>query len=158
MKTERVRLTIFGGERTGAERRLSPRSVRRPRYHVAAMRRLSRREFESVVREALDDLPEEFAKALRNVAIVVDEEPDEEDYELTCHGEEEDDELLGIFRGMPLTDRSFMTNDEPCVIALFRGPISRVCESVEEMRSEIRDTVIHELGHYFGLTDDEMPY
>lgn len=115
--------------------------------------RLSRRAFDAVVAEAIDALPEEFAQMLENIAIVVEEEPTDEDLE----GDDED-ELLGIYRGVPLTERSWSDVQLPDTIAIFRGPILRIAISREEAIEEIRDTLVHELGHFFGLGDDEMPY
>jgi predicted Zn-dependent protease with MMP-like domain len=118
----------------------------------------SRNEFEAVVREAIDGLPEQFAAALENIVVTVEEEPTDEDLELL----EDDDpeaELLGIFRGIPLTERSWSeVAPLPDHVAIFRGPILRVVESRAEAIEEIQETVIHELGHYFGLDDDEMPF
>lgn len=108
------------------------------------------------MQQALDTLPAQFAELLENVAIVVEEEPTDEDLELV---EESDDELLGIYRGVALTERSHdMLPMLPDQIAIFRGPILRVSRNRREAIEEIRDTVIHELGHYFGLHDHEMPY
>lgn len=121
--------------------------------------RLTRGEFEALVEEALHELPEQFSALLENVAVVVEEEPDEEDLEVLGDDAEDDDELLGIYRGVALTERTHdMLPMLPDQIAIFRGPIMRVCASRREAIEEIRDTVIHELGHYFGLDDDEMPY
>lgn len=118
---------------------------------------LTRAEFESVVAEALDSLPQRFAKLVRNVAIAVEEEPSDEDLESRDGDEADDDtELFGIYRGVALTER---THDDPLLpdeIAIFRGPINRVTTTREEAVGEVRETVIHELGHYFGLSDDEM--
>ena len=117
---------------------------------------VSRDDFESLVQQALETLPHEFAGLLENIAVVVEEEPTEDDLELV---EGTDDELLGIYRGVALTERSFdMLPMLPDQIAIFRGPILRLCRSRREAIEEIRDTVIHELGHYFGLDDHEMPY
>jgi predicted Zn-dependent protease with MMP-like domain len=119
-----------------------------------ALGRLSRAEFESVVAEALDSLPPRFAQLVRNVAIAVEEEPSDEDLE----SDGEESELLGIYRGVALTER---THDEPLLpdeIAIFRGPINRVARTREEAVEEVRETVIHELGHYFGLSDDDMEH
>lgn len=116
---------------------------------------LTRAEFEQVVEEALESLPRRFADLVRNVAIAVEEEPNDEDLESRDDSDEES-ELLGIYRGVALTAR---THDAPLLpdeIAIFRGPISRVTRTREEATAEVRETVIHELGHYFGLTDDEM--
>ena len=117
---------------------------------------LTQTEMEDVVAEALDSLPKRFADMIRNVVVSVEEEPQDEDF-----GEFEDDgegqELLGIYRGVPLTERG---HDDPLLpdeIAIFRGPINRVAGSRREAVDEVRETVIHELGHYFGLDDDELP-
>lgn len=119
----------------------------------------SRKEFEVIVREALDGLPEQFAAALENIVVIVEEEPTEEDLELLEGDDDPDAELLGIFRGLPLTERSWSeVAPLPDQVAIFRGPILRVVESREEAIEEIQETVIHELGHYFGLEDDEMPF
>ena len=117
---------------------------------------VSRTDFESLVQQALDGLPAEFAEMLENVAVVVEEEPTAEDLELI---EGSDDELLGIYRGVSLPERTHdMLPALPDQIAIFRGPILRICRSRREAIDEIRDTVVHELGHYFGLDDHEMPY
>ena len=114
------------------------------------------REFERLVEEALAGLPPEFAQMLENVAIVVEEEPSDDDLDML---EDEDDELLGIYRGIALTRRTHdMLPALPDQIAIFRGPILRLTRSRREAVREIRDTVIHELGHYFGLHDDDMVF
>jgi predicted Zn-dependent protease with MMP-like domain len=114
------------------------------------------REFERLVGEALDSLPERFATMLDNVAVVIEEEPSDEDRELL---DDPGDELLGIYRGIALTERVFdMPPMLPDQIAIFRQPIMRIARTRREAIQEIRDTVIHELGHYFGLDDHEMPY
>jgi predicted Zn-dependent protease with MMP-like domain len=118
---------------------------------------MTRDEFERVVAEALESLPERFAALVKNVAITVEEEPLAEDLEIGEGGLDDDSELLGIYRGVPLTER---THDMPLLpdeIAIFRGPINRVVRSRREAIEEVRETVIHELGHYFGLGDDELP-
>lgn len=117
----------------------------------------TRSEFERLVEEALETLPPQFAALLDNVAVVVEEEPGEEDLELLDDAEE--GELLGIYRGVALTRRTHdMLPMLPDQIAIFRGPILRIARSRHDAVHEIRDTVIHELGHYFGLHDHEMPY
>jgi predicted Zn-dependent protease with MMP-like domain len=116
---------------------------------------IGRREFESVVEEALASLPKRFADMVENVVISIEDEPADEDLELV---EDDDEELLGIYRGVPLTERAY--GEEPLLpdeIAVFRGPISRIADSHEHAVEEVRETVIHELGHYFGLEDEELP-
>lgn len=121
------------------------------------MAHLTRAEFEGVVGEALDSLPKRFADLVENVVVSVEDEPGDEDLQSGEDDAEADTELLGIYRGVALTDR---THDDPLLpdeIAIFRGPINRVSNSREDAVDEVRQTVIHELGHYFGLGDDEMP-
>jgi predicted Zn-dependent protease with MMP-like domain len=122
---------------------------------------LSRAEFERVVDEALASLPKRFAEMVENVVIAVEEEPSDEDLEsLDDDPDDGDDrsELLGIYRGVALTERSHDMQLLPDEIAVFRGPINRVVRTRSEAVREVRETVIHELGHYFGLDDDEMPH
>lgn len=116
----------------------------------------TRTEFERLVEEALESLPPRFAELLDNVAIVVEEEPSDDDLEALDDGE---NELLGLYRGVALTHRSHdMLPMLPDQIAIFRGPILRIARTRHDAVHEIRDTVIHELGHYFGLHDHDMPY
>jgi predicted Zn-dependent protease with MMP-like domain len=123
---------------------------------------LTRAEFEVVVNEALESLPKRFANMIENVLISVEDEPADEDLE-GFEDEDDDDadddvELLGIYRGVALTER---THDMPLLpdeIAIFRGPINRISQTRSEAVEQVRETVIHELGHYFGLGDEEMPF
>jgi predicted Zn-dependent protease with MMP-like domain len=121
---------------------------------------IPRREFELLVEEALARLPERFSTLLENIAVVVEEEPSDDDLdEVFGEDEEPDDELLGIFRGTPLTLRRFDDLPQlPAEVAIFRGPILRVAHDRDDALREIRETVIHELGHYFGLGDHEMVF
>lgn len=102
-------------------------------------------DFEQLVEQALGELPRRFANLLQNVAIIVEDEPNGADLDVADRG----GELLGIFRAIPPL---------PDQIAIFRGPILRIARSRREAVAEIRDTVVHELGHYFGLGDDDMAY
>jgi len=118
---------------------------------------LTQDEFERVVEEALDSLPERIAALVENVVVAVEDEPNSEDLE-SLEDPDDDSELLGIYRGVPLTER---THDAPLLpdeIAVFRGPINRATRTRAEAVHEVRETVIHELGHYFGLLDGEMPH
>ena len=109
-------------------------------------------EFERILEEALGDLPEPFRSRLQNISVIIEQEPEEEDVESGG-----DTELLGIYRGVPLTERGFnMSGTLPDQIAIFRGPTLRVCHSRAEAVREIKATFIHELGHYFGLSDGDM--
>jgi len=117
---------------------------------------LSRPAFEKLVAEAIDGLPDRFAELLENVAVVVEEEPDPS--VLDEMGMEEDEELMGLYLGVPLTERDSQYQSLPDRVAIYRGPVLRCCGSRREIVREVRDTVVHELGHYFGLDDDEMPF
>lgn len=117
---------------------------------------MSRGEFERVVEEALASLPERFAEMIENVVISVEEEPSADDLESL--EDDDESELLGIYRGVALTDREGEDPYLPDEIAIFRGPINRIAHDRAEAIDEVRETVIHEIGHYFGLGDDEMPH
>ena len=122
---------------------------------------MNKKQFEAVVLEAIEELPEEFRARLENIAVIVEEEPaDDVLDELEIP---DDEELFGLFEGEPLTERSadFSAGDlphEPARVSIYRGPLLRACESRAELKEEIRDTLVHEIGHYFGLSDEEMPY
>jgi len=119
---------------------------------------LSPAEFESLVEEALAHLPQKFADLLENVVIVVEDEPSDDDLDLLDDSHQHS-ELLGIYRGIALTRRTHdMLPSLPDQIAIFRGPILRVTRTRREAVRQIRETVIHELGHYFGLHDNDMVF
>ena len=107
---------------------------------------VSRETFEREVGDALDALPEEFARLLRNVVVLVEDEPPAED-----------PELLGLYDGVPLTSRdTHYAGVLPDRITLFRGPLSRMCRDTAELRHEIQVTVVHEVAHYFGIDDERL--
>ena len=115
-------------------------------------------EFQELVQRALDSLPDEYATLISNVAVVVEDEPSSEvlaDLEL-----EDDEDLLGLYQGLSIDKESFFQTGGqlPAKISIYRGPILRLCRTRNEVVQEVRDTVVHEIGHHFGLDDDEMPY
>lgn len=116
-----------------------------------------RQRFERLVARALDSLPPEFAELLQNVAVVIEEEPTAEELE-SVGLDPELDELFGLYQGVPLSERDSFYGELPDRVVIYRGPIERCCSSAGEVRREVRDTVIHELGHHFGLDEDDMPY
>lgn len=118
--------------------------------------RVNRREFRELVSRALARLPERFAAAMENVAVVVEEEPSAEDLESVGLDPEEDD-LFGLYQGVPLPERGPDAPLLPDRIAIYRLPILWACDSRDQVVEEVRTTVIHELGHYFGLDEDELP-
>jgi predicted Zn-dependent protease with MMP-like domain len=114
--------------------------------------------FENLVQKAISGLPEQYCRFLKNVAIVVEEEPSREvldELEL-----ESQDDLLGLYSGTAVDKESFFDpgGHLPARISIYRGPILRLCRTAEEVVAEVRDTVVHEIGHHFGLDDAEMPY
>ncbi len=117
--------------------------------------RLSRRQFEALVERALRRLPARFRRKLENVAVVVEDWADEET--LAEMGIEPPDTLYGLYRGTELPRRdSTYGGVLPDVITIYQGPIEEDCDSVEEMEALVQDTVIHEIGHYFGLDDERL--
>jgi predicted Zn-dependent protease with MMP-like domain len=100
--------------------------------------------FDDHVRAALDELPPHIAEALQNVAVVVEDENAEEP------------DLLGLYHGVPLPERGDMAGALPDRISIYRIPLEESFPDPDELRSEIRITVLHELGHYFGLDEDRL--
>lgn len=122
--------------------------------------RVSREEFEALVERAVDDLPEEFQEAIDNVMVMVEEEPAADDLEGVGIDPEdaEHDELFGLYQGTPLPERGSAYSALPDRVLIYRGPILRACETRREVMREIRETVQHELGHYFGMEEEDLPF
>jgi predicted Zn-dependent protease with MMP-like domain len=118
--------------------------------------RIPPEEFEALVEKSLDGLPDEFAELLDNVVVLVDEEPHPED--LGAMDLDAGEELFGLYQGVPLDQRDSFYSALPDRIIIYRGPILRHCQSRREVIREVRDTVVHELGHHFGMEEDDMPY
>ena len=116
---------------------------------------MTRRQFEGLVEKALRRLPKTFKAKIANIAVVVEDWADDET--LTDLGIEPPDTLYGLYRGVDLTRRdSSYGNVLPDTIRIYQGPIEEDCVDEAEMAELVRDTVVHELGHYFGLDDDTM--
>ena len=110
---------------------------------------LRRARFARLVRRALDELPAEFAERMRNVQVVVEDEPSDE--QRPKHGE-----LLGLYEGVPLTGRGAQEPYLPDRISIFRGPIERMTSSPRGQAKIVRDTVVHEIAHHFGISDARL--
>lgn len=113
---------------------------------------MDNRTFERIVRQAVEGIPPQFKDALENIDIVIEDFPDPD--ELEEMGIEPP--LLGLYQGTPLPERVLGEVDFPDKISLYRGEFERMGIRGKELVDEIRITVIHEIGHYFGLDDDEM--
>ena len=117
---------------------------------------MPREEFEAAVEEALARIPEDILDHLENVVIVVEDEPSPED--LADLGMEDDELLFGLYQGTPLPEREVSNYAGlPDRIVVYRLPLLEACSSRRQLLREIRDTVIHEVGHYFGFDEDELP-
>ena len=106
------------------------------------MFQVTREEFESFVDDALDSIPENFANKIVNVAFLVEDD--------SASGN-----LLGLYEGVPLTMRT-STGGMPDRITIYQDAICRMCNSEVEVRAQVRETVVHEIGHYFGIDDPRL--
>jgi predicted Zn-dependent protease with MMP-like domain len=106
---------------------------------------MSAQEFERLALEELDALPDEMVDRLENVVFVIEDEP------------EDGEDLLGRYEGVDLTERDrYGYGELPDRIVLFRLPLLDTTRSVAELRAEIRTTLVHEIGHFHGLDDDQL--
>ncbi len=116
---------------------------------------MTRAAFEQLVAEAVTLIPSRFRRELKNLALVVEETPSPElleEMEI-----EPPDSLYGLYQGTPLPERSWaFGNSLPDRITLFQRPIEEDCEDEDDVRAVIGETLIHEVGHYFGLSEEEI--
>jgi len=116
---------------------------------------MTRTKFRELVDEALAGIPARFREAMKNIAIVIEDEPTVEELEEV--GIEPPDTLLGLYQGTPLTERQWAHgNVLPDKITLFQGPIEDSSEDEDDVVVAIGETLIHEVGHYFGLSEEEI--
>ena len=116
---------------------------------------MTRREFEALVAEAVKTIPRRFREEMQNVAVVVEDEPPQELLEEMEIPEGET--LFGLYQGTPLTERTWgYGNTLPDRIVIYQGPIEDACETEDDFIVTIGETVIHEFGHYFGLSEEEI--
>jgi len=113
------------------------------------------KKFESLVVQALEELPAFFKDRLQNIEVLIADWPTEEELEEASL--EPDELLLGLYQGIPLTER---TSDYslvlPDTITLYRECITEVCDTPEEIMREVQQTVKHEMAHYFGISDERL--
>src|SRR5439155_17777136 len=114
---------------------------------------VARSDFEALVADALDELPEPFASHLSNVQVVVEDEPSPDQLAPLGRGRT----LFGLYHGIPQTKRGAGYQwVMPDKITIFRGPISRACATADEVRDRVSHTVVHEIAHHFGISDDRL--
>lgn len=116
---------------------------------------LSDKEFERIVRRAIERIPEEIMRHVENVVITVEDRPSSElleDLGLSPH-----EPLLGVYTGVALPERSVSSPEfYPDTIILFKEPLLEICDSIDRLSEEIEITVVHEIAHYFGISDDRL--
>ena len=110
--------------------------------------------FKELVKEALDSLPKEFGKKLNNVSVTVDYYPTP--YQLRKANIPPYSLLFGLYEGVPQTKRGIYYSNIPDKITIFKNAIEQVCQTEEKIKEKVRQTLIHEIGHHFGLSEEEL--
>ncbi len=117
---------------------------------------MTREAFEQLVEEALESIPANFREAMQNIAIVIEQEPSPSQMD-SVGLDPAEESLLGLYEGTPLTERgSSHGNVLPDKITLFQGPIEAESDSEDDVVVAVGETLIHEIGHYFGLSEEEI--
>lgn len=118
-------------------------------------RKTSAAAFDNVLRQVLDDLPGMFRESIRNVAIVVEDRPP--DWLLDELGLPPGETLYGFYHGIPLPERSVLDSGNlPDRISVYRGPLMENFRDPGELARQIRTTLLHEIGHYFGMDEEDL--
>jgi predicted Zn-dependent protease with MMP-like domain len=112
-------------------------------WHDGKVITLSTEEFEELVARALDGIPAELGSAMDNVAVVVDDSSPP-------------GELFGLYQGVPLTARGSYSAAMPDRITIFKETICSACRTTQDVERQVRKTVIHEVGHHFGISDARL--
>lgn len=116
---------------------------------------MRRDEFAALIEEAIELIPDRFREAMRNIALVVEDDPPDEllrEMEI-----EPPDTLYGLYVGTPLTERPWADgNREPDQIVLYQGPLEEDAVNEDDLVAMVAETLIHEVGHYFGLSEEEI--
>lgn len=121
------------------------------------MVKVSEREFDRIVQKAIARIPEEIGKHLDNLVISVQRRPSPEVLDEMGFEEGEGEDLLGLFQGVPLTERSVTAPPLfPDTILLFQEPLQEMCQSLDELEEQIEITVVHEVAHFVGMSEDRL--
>ena len=123
-----------------------------PPYGDPKLDLVTRAEFEELVADALDSLPEDLASQMSNVDVVVEDEPSREMLARLPRGST----LFGLYHGVPLTGRHRYDGALPDKISIFQGPIERRFRTANGIREQVRRTVIHEIAHHFGIGEERL--
>ena len=118
------------------------------------MASISREQFQNLVLQALSDLPEDVRHSIQNVDVVVDDVASIN--QIAGTGIENAMDLLGLYEGIPLTERYGYDMVLPDKVTLFQKPIESICDTQEQIAEEISKTLVHEIAHHFGLDDDHL--
>lgn len=121
----------------------------------SSLRSVDRKAFEKLLSEAIDELPQEFRTKLQNVAVIVEDYPSDELKKQMAMSE--DDTLFGLYEGVPLTQRGYFNQPlYPDRILIFQKALEDECESSDELKEELKTTLVHEVAHFFGMDDDYL--
>ena len=113
--------------------------------------------FSELVADALDSLPDEFLQRMENVEVVIEDWPSRDDLEVAGLSSRDRSYLLGLYHGVPLTHRGAFYSALPDRITIFQKPIERLAgEDADDIREQVRHTVIHEIAHYYGISDERL--
>ena len=116
---------------------------------------MDKEKFESLVEKALDQIPDKFKKYLDNIAVIVEEKPSREFY--NRKGTTPLSTVLGLYHGVPFPHRGpYYGNTAPDVIVIFQKAIESICATEKQIERKIRDVILHEIGHYFGMSEKEL--
>jgi len=116
---------------------------------------MDKRKFEQLVEEALSEIHKEFKKYLKNITIIVEDNPPLDVFDRL--GVNRRGLILGLYHGVPLKHRGpYYGNIPPDVISIYQQPIEKICSTEEEIKHKVREVVRHEIGHYFGKSDKEL--
>ena len=110
--------------------------------------------FEQLVADAIESLPERYLSKFENVVVVVKDRPSRE--QRAYHGLLPGETLFGLYEGVPMTERGSYSPAMPDRITIFRRPLEQYCDTEEELAREVRNTVVHEVAHFFGIDDDRL--
>jgi len=116
---------------------------------------MEREKFEKLVEVAIDEIPRKFKKYIHNLAVIVEDTPSRDIYQQTRSSPFSS--ILGHYHGVPFKHRGpFYGNLPPDVITIYQKPIENLCSSEAEIKKKIKEVILHEIGHYFGLSEEEL--